>query len=198
MMGVALIGAIAVGAGESRADVATGIDMTGGFIPTNPDPTFEYLFTAILQQYKTVYQNDYIKVYNANLTQSLVSYTCQPDDWHASFSSDTNGNFVEWTYKGDDPIHYDDLGPSHAIGGPGAFDVFTKNLTNPNTFPMAGTIFDYSFSLNGVSSSVQTFPLQNLSVPEPSSALIVLVVGGSAAGAGLVSRRRRRRSAVAV
>jgi hypothetical protein len=205
MTGLAVLGATIAGGLEARAGTA-GITIDGGFEPTTGDPPYIYIFQVFLDPGFAVVSSrpDFFTI------ESLVgittnSLTSEPENlptvvWvptinqsgaPSPFSSD-----VTWTFLGNTPITNPNPPGSNLEVFLGQFEVQTSvSFANGPPVP-PGTIINYTFlveGLNGPVSGSGSFPIVDLTVPEPAS--IVLLTVGAVALPMFVARRRRRQAA---
>jgi hypothetical protein len=207
MTGLAVLGATIAGGLEARAGTA-GITIDGGFEPTTGDPPYIYIFQVFLDPGFAVV-NPSVNT-NFFTIERLVGITTnslhtEPVDFPtvvwintinqssapSPFSSD-----VTWTFDGTSTITNPNPPGSNIEVYLGQFEVQTSvSFTNGPPVP-PGTIINYTFvveGLNGPVSGTGSFPIVDLTVPEPAS--IVLLTVGALALPVLVLRARRRRAA---
>ena len=207
MAGLAVLGAMMAGGGESRAAL-TGITIGGGFQPGTGDPPYDYIFqvylnpdSSLVSPYGSLYSlthPDYFTI-NGLTGVTLFSATSQPEDpLGMIWVSVTSHSSVTWAFYGTTSITNPANSGQELLLG--TFEVQTTKdypIGQPPVSP--GTSISYSFNVaNGAGNPTHggsgTITLANLLVPEPASSTIVLLTGGTAALGGLVVRTRRRRN----
>jgi hypothetical protein len=217
---LAALGAMLASGPQAQAATIKGITINpGGFLPGGGDPPYDYIFQVYLDPSFTVETTNFFKIEGHN-HQGMVgltpkdfpnpgdvgSTTSEPNNppsviWVPSISAPTNTTFpyaadVTWSFFGNTPISNPNPPTSNIEVYLGEFVVVTAvNFTKGPPIP-AGTIIDYSFTVTDSTghpaSGVGTFPLINLGVPEPSSAILLLA--GACAVALFLHRARRRRN----
>jgi hypothetical protein len=203
----AVFAAMIASGSEARAAL-TGITVSGGFKPGTGDPPYDYIFEIYLAPGATIYKNELIEFGTATAasvkkgdTDYLLGITpaslhaedplkkWELDDITEVYKKSPFGSDVTWEYSV--KTHTNTTGNPEHIGELSIQTVIDFNNQNP--FPVkAGTPLTYMYELGTQGSGPQTLYLQNLAVPEPSSAAIVLITGGPAAIAAIVRRRRHR------
>ena len=171
------------------------IKVTGGYKPGTGDPPFDFIFQAFLEPPPNppggtnfIASGDFFTITGLTGVTS-GSLTAQPGNgpgtiWQPSPATDS----VTWTFFGNQNI----VATTNEIPL-GQFTVETTESFPINNPPItAGTIIHYFFSYDGgTATGTGSFPLTNLSVPEPSS-IVMLLAGVGALPVFLVRQRRRR------
>jgi hypothetical protein len=198
-----------IGEQEARAGGLPAIAVKGGYKPGSGEPPYDYIFQIYMEPTNTILAGDsvtfdsLIGVTPNNFPKhgDVGSTTSEPNNppaviWTPAISYPTNTTFpyasnLTWSFFGNTPIS---ATPSTGEVYLGQFVVETTvNFTSP---PYAnGAIIDYSWIINGqTSTGMSQFPIFNLLIPEPSSAVLLLVGVGSLPLFVIRQRWHQRRS----
>lgn len=208
LAGLCSLGLMSVQTNEVEA-ATSAITITGGYKPGGGDPLYLYVFDVTLNApdspgTNTFTTNDFFKIdglpgiTSGSLTSAPPTSPGSPPfdvAWVPTITdlnqSPPDASDVAWTFVG---TH---VYSASTPGGPatqflGEFQVLSTYDFPAGTVPFpSGTEFTYTFSIDGrTGGGTSTFPIIDLSVPEPSSALMLAV---GTAGMLLVWLRQRQR-----
>lgn len=212
--GLAAMAALLTSGPGAQAAAIQGITISpGGFKQGGGDPPYFYIFFTYLDPSYSVDLTNFVDFHglvgvtppNFPNPGDLGSPTIEPNNppgtiWVPSISAPTNTAFpyasdVTWTFYGNSPISNPNPPNSGQEVFLGAFVVETSLSFDQPPMP-AGTIITYSFTVTDSQgnphSGVGTFPLINLGIPEPSSAILLLAGSGGVLLFRHCLRRRRR------
>jgi len=201
-----------VGDGREAHAGSTVIVITGGYKPGSGDPPYDYIFQVYLEPpdagTNTITTGDSFTIdalpgvspANQPNPGDPASPTSEPNNPPATIWVPSIGNFttaispyasdITWAFNGNTPI-------SAMAGGSqvplGQFVVETTASFSSPPLPN-GYLINYSFSYDGLTASdTSSFPIFNLSVPEPASVILLLAGAGTLSLYRLRERQRQRR-----
>ena len=211
LAGLCCLTATLIGLRGAEAGSTSSITITGGYKPGGGDPPYDYIFNVYLNAPTTAGTNTFgfgdsftIESLPGVDTSSLSSEPSNFPDviWapkasnevltpggSAPYESDFTWTFGgTTTYTATTPVG-GPVGPSVSLGQFTVESSF-QNFTSVPLPPGTQVTYTYTGAPVGVT---LTFPIQDLSVPEPSSAILLFVgAGGMMPMVWLIKRRRRQ------
>jgi hypothetical protein len=207
-----------IGDGHEAHAGSTAIVVKGGYKPGTGDPTYDFIFQVYLQAPVGTGSNSLMTgdsftisnlpgVTSSSLTSVILPSPLPAPDYSWSYPTFTNHSINPYlsppylgpTYSAD--VHWAYTGSSTVTTSTnaiylGQFSIQSIYDFAPGQLPIPNdAIIKYSFTFDGQTQSGDgTFPITNLSVPEPSSVILLLAGAGMLPLCWLCEQRQRQSS----
>jgi hypothetical protein len=180
--------------GTARADTGsgglgtTGIAVTSSTLQPTPDPTFEYVFSLVLQPGTQLDSGNYITFKSVPDVIGTSIQSPFGSDFQTFQTADGSGSDVKFSYVGSTPLT--DSGSS--LISLGNFIIITGDDYDPNNIPPALlnpiTVLTQTSTTGNSNNAIVSYSVTASVVPEPAS-LVMVSLG--VLGAGWVAVRRK-------